>query len=132
MRERARSGFSQAVPTSAPARRAKVIAMTTTATPEDKRARAHQARRARTARIMALRRRVVATALATFALATGVVAWAGSMGAAAPPASGSTAASGSVLVEGSVQSDAAAGRGDAGALSSDASSSDDVVTTQQS
>ena len=48
--------------------------MTTTATPEDRRALAQEARRARAAHIIGLRRRVVATALATLVLATAVVA----------------------------------------------------------
>jgi len=109
--------------------------MTTTAPPEDKRALAQRARLARAARIVQLRRRVVATALATFVLATGIVAWDGSMGGT--PAASSTAASGSVLVEQSVESDTADGWSDipepADASSpEDSSSAADVVTTQQS
>ena len=55
---------------SSPARDAKVVAMTTTATPEGRRALAQEARRARAAHIIGLRRRVVAAALATLVLAT--------------------------------------------------------------
>ncbi len=116
----------------APARGAKVIGMTTSATPEEKRALAQQARLARAARIMQLRRQVLAAAAATFVLATGVVAWDGSMGGEMTSASPATAASGSVLVEDAVQSDTGDGWSDAPTESSDAASSADVLTTQQS
>jgi hypothetical protein len=49
--------------------------------PEDRRHAAERARRARTLRIGRLRRQVLAAALGTFALAFGLVAFDGSMGA---------------------------------------------------
>ncbi len=112
--------------------------MTTTATPEDRRALAQEARRARAAHIIGLRRRVVATALATLVLATAVVAWDGPMGAAPTSTSSSTAASGGVLAEEEpVRGDPADASADdpvqsSGSASSDAASSADVVTTRQS
>lgn len=113
--------------------------MTTTPTPEDTRALAQQARSARTARIRQLRRRAIATACATFVLATGVVAWNGSMGAeSASSAASTTAASGSVLVEQSVESDTpdrwrdVTESTDSSDSESSAASPADVVTTQQS
>lgn len=47
----------------------------------DKRAAARELLAARARRVQTLRHRVVASALATFALAWGVIAWQGSMGA---------------------------------------------------
>ncbi|MEA2148842.1 MAG: hypothetical protein QOD69_672 [Solirubrobacteraceae bacterium] len=49
--------------------------------PDDRRRVAERARRARTLRVGRLRRQVLAVALGTFALAFGVVAFDGSMGA---------------------------------------------------
>ena len=89
--------------------------MTTTPHPEDRRALAQRARLARAARIRQLRRRVIATALAIFVLATGAVAWDGSMGGEPPTASSAAAASSRILVESAHDPSAA-----------------DVVTTQQS
>jgi hypothetical protein len=100
------------------------MAMTTT--PEQRRALAQEARAARTAHIMRLRRRVVATALATLALATAVVAWDGSTPATAPATtSGATAA---VSDDATTSGDAAQAAGST--ASTDAA--DDVVSTQQS
>jgi hypothetical protein len=55
---------------------------TSTASTDERRAAAQRARLARAARIARLRRRVLATALGTFALAFGVIAFDGSMGSA--------------------------------------------------
>jgi hypothetical protein len=65
---------------------------TSTASTDERRAAAQRARLERANRITRLRRQVLATALATFALAFAVIALDGSMGS---PTSGSAAASGS-------------------------------------
>jgi hypothetical protein len=93
------------------------MASVSSASTDARRAAAQHARLERSRRIARLRRRVLAAALATFALAFGVIAFDGSMG--------STAA----------KSSAASGSGSAAATSSaqtaqdDPSASDDGVTT---
>lgn len=86
---------------------------TASLTPEAKRVLAQDARRKRAARIGQMRRRAVATAVATLALAVGAVAYDGSMDeTAATTATAATAAT---------------------AVAQDTTTSDDdVVTTRQS
>jgi len=99
-----------------------------TTTPEQKRALAQEARAARAAHIMRLRRRVVATAVSTLALATAVVAWDGSTPAAAPAAtSGATAV---VSDDATASDDAAQAAGSTD--STGAAAAADVVSTHQS
>jgi hypothetical protein len=84
---------------------------TSTAPSDDRRAAARQARLERAHRIARLRRRVLATALGTFALAFAVIAFDGSMGSA------------------TTSSAAASGSGSAAAASSAQSAQDDLSTT---
>jgi hypothetical protein len=56
------------------------MSLTPPASPDERRAAAHASRLQRTRRIAQLRRQVLATALATFALAFGLIAFDGSMG----------------------------------------------------
>ena len=100
--------------------------MPSTATPEQKRALAAEARRRRAARVAQLRHRVVATALATFALAVGVVAYDGSTGATSSTPT-------SVVADSSVSTDTTdATTADATAVDRPRRPTGDVVTTQQS
>ena len=62
--------------------------------PLDKRAAARELIAARARRVGAIRRRVTAAALATFALAWGVIAWHGSMGTTSVASASAQSASG--------------------------------------
>jgi hypothetical protein len=104
------------------------MAMNTT--PEQRRALAQEARAARAAHITRLRRRVVATALATLALATAVVAWDGSTPVTAPAAmSGATAVVGD---DATTSDDTAQTAGSTDSTGSTGADPGDVVSTQQS
>jgi hypothetical protein len=95
-------------------------------TTDEKRALAAESRRRRAARIAELRFRVVATALATFALAVGVVAYDGSMGQATP---GSSSATTALVTDTPSSTDTSSSTDTA---SGDTSAGADVVTTHQS
>jgi hypothetical protein len=106
---------------------------TSSASTDERRVAAHQARLARTERIARLRRQVLAAALATFALAFGVVAFDGSMGSAAAGSSAAATSSGQTAQEefspsGDDLSTGATGDTDP----APAASSSDALTTSQS
>lgn len=109
------------------------------ASTDERRAAARHARLQRSRRIARLRYRVLAAALATFALAYGVIAFDGSMGSMAA-SSGSTAATSSAQTaqddvpasDDGLSTTASGDTGSASAAStgSDSSSSDTLTTSQ--
>jgi|SRR5215211_1932500 len=104
--------------------------------PTDRAALARERLAERARRLSLLRRRVVAAALATFALAWGVIAFHGPMGQATPtPTTASTQTTQSTSAsDGSTTTDDSSSSDDSSASSSDDSSSQDTapVTTSQS
>jgi hypothetical protein len=110
------------------------------ASTDERRAAAQHARLERSRRIARLRRMVVAAALATFALAFGVIAFDGSMGAGAASSSGSSAPTTSAqtaqddqpVSDDGFSTATSDGTSSASTAASGSGSSSDALTTSQS